>query len=171
LLGALFLNSLALELEPCVGEDDGLLCSLERKVSELYTYIDMLVDSGASISAAPAGCIAGVSSSSRYAGSLFRAANGTPIKPEASVAGLFECRAQDGVSDLGIHFEVCAVSKAILSVRELNRAGHSALFIPGRAHIKLSTGAILPLYECPKSGGFYLRTRQKKITTEAGTGF
>jgi len=132
--------------------NDLIVCTIGSKI-----YI--LVDSGASLSACPAGLLKGRQVQSKYLGQSFSTADGGKIEAEAGIESLLNVRSisVNGTVEqkgLGIRFEVCKVNKPILSVDELVSQGHEVLFKSVRPKITLRDGTILPLLR--SNGSFYL---------------
>ena len=115
----------------------------------------ILVDTGASISASPGSVFQGRERISSFFGRSFGTAGVSSIPAEKELTTVLHASNHEGgVNPLSITFQICGVSRPILSVREINVSGHSATIELQYPRIVLKDGSILPLVR--KCRSFFL---------------
>jgi hypothetical protein len=113
----------------------------------------ILLDSGATLSACPPNTFNGKLSASRYRGQEFgTAADNASIKADQELDAILHVRDVRGnLFSIETNWQVCNVSKPLLSVAELSLNGHTPIFHAQFPRVELASGDILPLRRIGKS--------------------
>jgi len=113
----------------------------------------ILLDSGATLSACPPNTFVGRLSNSRYRGQVFgTASDNASIEADKEMETVLQVRCIRGnVFPIKTTWQICSVSKPLLSVAELALNGHTAVFHAQFPRVELASGDILPLKRLGKS--------------------
>jgi hypothetical protein len=116
----------------------------------------ILLDSGATLSACPPNTFVGRLSDSRYRGQEFgTAADHASIKADKEMDAILHVRCVRGnLFSIKTNWQICDVSKPLLSVAELSLNGHTPIFHAQFPRVELASGDILPLRRIGKA--FYM---------------